>query len=108
MWDSLWDSELLSRNIVYNQHELAEEAGVEPTKSRLATLPGFEVRTPHRGRFSSAVTLDRADHARQAGPDKPGQTSNARPAATSGLRTEPHGNGKAKHPAPCLRAQRTC
>ena len=32
---------------------LAEEAGVEPTTSRLATLPGFEVRTPHRGRFSS-------------------------------------------------------
>jgi hypothetical protein len=33
---------------------MAEEAGVEPTKSRLAALPGFEVRTPHRGRFSSS------------------------------------------------------
>ena len=27
--------------------------GVEPTKDRLAALPGFEVRTPHRGRCSS-------------------------------------------------------
>jgi hypothetical protein len=27
--------------------------GVEPTKDRLAAPPGFEVRTPHRGRFSS-------------------------------------------------------
>ena len=27
--------------------------GVEPTKDLLAALPGFEVRTPHRGRFSS-------------------------------------------------------
>jgi hypothetical protein len=29
--------------------------GVEPTKDRLAAPPGFEVRTPHRGRFSSLV-----------------------------------------------------
>ena len=29
--------------------------GVEPTKNRLAALPGFEVRTPHRGRFSSRI-----------------------------------------------------
>ena len=28
--------------------------GVEPTKDRLAAPPGFEVRTPHRGRFSSS------------------------------------------------------
>ena len=27
--------------------------GVEPTKDRLAALPGFEVRTPHQGRFPS-------------------------------------------------------
>lgn len=27
--------------------------GVEPTQDRLAAPPGFEVRTPHRGRFSS-------------------------------------------------------
>jgi hypothetical protein len=27
--------------------------GVEPTKDRLAAPPGFEVRTPHRGRLSS-------------------------------------------------------
>ena len=27
--------------------------GVEPTRDRLAAPPGFEVRTPHRGRFSS-------------------------------------------------------
>jgi hypothetical protein len=29
-----------------------KRAGVEPTKDRLAALPGFEVRTPHQGRFS--------------------------------------------------------
>ena len=29
--------------------------GVEPTKDRLAAPPGFEVRTPHRGRFSSQI-----------------------------------------------------
>src|SRR5262249_52159126 len=29
--------------------------GVEPTKGRLAAPPGFEVRTPHRGRFSSLI-----------------------------------------------------
>src|SRR5215475_8728083 len=29
--------------------------GVEPTKDRLAAPPGFEVRTPHRGRFSSLI-----------------------------------------------------
>ena len=27
--------------------------GVEPTKDRLTAPPGFEVRTPHQGRFSS-------------------------------------------------------
>jgi hypothetical protein len=27
--------------------------GVEPTKDRLAASPGFEVRTPHQGRFPS-------------------------------------------------------
>jgi hypothetical protein len=35
--------------------QLAEEAGVEPTESRLATLSGFEVRPPHRERFSSVA-----------------------------------------------------
>src|SRR5262249_26896661 len=29
--------------------------GVEPTKDRLAAPPRFEVRTPHRGRFSSLI-----------------------------------------------------
>ena len=29
--------------------------GVEPTKDRLAAPPGFEVRTPHRGRFPSSI-----------------------------------------------------
>ena len=29
--------------------------GVEPTKDRLTAPPGFEVRTPHRGRFPSTV-----------------------------------------------------
>ena len=33
--------------------------GVEPTKDRLAAPPGFEVRTPHRGRFPSTVRLRR-------------------------------------------------
>ena len=28
-----------------------KRVGVEPTKNRLAALPGFEVRTPHRGTF---------------------------------------------------------
>ena len=30
-----------------------KRVGVEPTKDRLAAPPGFEVRTPHRGQFSS-------------------------------------------------------
>src|SRR5690606_24859724 len=30
-----------------------KRVGVEPTKDRLAALPGFEVRTSHRGRCSS-------------------------------------------------------
>jgi hypothetical protein len=30
-----------------------KRVGVEPTKDRLTAPPGFEVRTPHRGRFSS-------------------------------------------------------
>src|SRR4051794_21285012 len=30
-----------------------KRVGVEPTKDRLAALSGFEVRPPHRGRFSS-------------------------------------------------------
>src|SRR5262245_8529053 len=34
--------------------------GVEPTKDRLAAPPGFEVRTPHRGRFSSWIRCARA------------------------------------------------
>src|SRR5262247_4559068 len=33
--------------------------GVEPTKDRLAAPPGFEVRTPHRGRFSSLYRCGR-------------------------------------------------
>src|SRR3984893_12759033 len=33
--------------------------GVEPTKDRLAAPPGFEVRTPHRGRFSSLIRCRR-------------------------------------------------
>src|SRR5262244_2694212 len=33
--------------------------GVEPTKDRLAAPPGFEVRTPHRGRFSSLIRSTR-------------------------------------------------
>src|SRR5215472_11397707 len=33
--------------------------GVEPTKDRLAAPPGFEVRTPHRGRFSSLIRCAR-------------------------------------------------
>ena len=32
-----------------------KRVGVEPTKDRLTAPPGFEVRTPHRGRFSSMV-----------------------------------------------------
>src|SRR5208282_4922524 len=32
-----------------------KRVGVEPTKDRLAAPPGFEVRTPHRGRFPSTV-----------------------------------------------------
>ena len=36
-----------------------KRVGVEPTKDRLAAPPGFEVRTPHRGRFSSAVVAAR-------------------------------------------------
>jgi len=31
------------------QSELAEEAGVEPTKPVLTDFTGFEVRAPHRG-----------------------------------------------------------
>ena len=31
--------------------------GVEPTKDRLAAPPGFEVRTPHRGRLSSSLNF---------------------------------------------------
>ena len=31
--------------------------GVEPTRDRLTAPPGFEVRTPHRGRFSSKLRL---------------------------------------------------
>ena len=34
-----------------------KRVGVEPTKDRLAALPGFEVRTPHQGRFPSSVEL---------------------------------------------------
>ena len=34
-----------------------KRVGVEPTKDRLAAPPGFEVRTPHRGRFSSMFVL---------------------------------------------------
>src|SRR6202034_4208236 len=30
-----------------------KRVGVEPTKDRLAAFPGFEVRTPHQGRFPS-------------------------------------------------------
>src|ERR1700730_11483033 len=30
-----------------------KRVGVEPSKDRLAALPGFEVRTPHQGRFPS-------------------------------------------------------
>ena len=30
-----------------------KRVGVEPTKDRQAALPGFEVRTPHQGRFPS-------------------------------------------------------
>jgi hypothetical protein len=32
-----------------------KRVGVEPTKDRLTAPPGFEVRTPHQGRFSSTV-----------------------------------------------------
>src|SRR5436190_22379941 len=32
-----------------------KRVGVEPTKDRLTAPPGFEVRTPHRGRFSSSI-----------------------------------------------------
>ena len=34
-----------------------KRVGVEPTKDRLAALPGFEVRTPHQGRFPSMYAL---------------------------------------------------
>ena len=34
-------------------NEWRKREGVEPTRDRLAAPPGFEVRTPHRGRFSS-------------------------------------------------------
>ena len=33
--------------------------GVEPTRDRLTAPPGFEVRTPHRGRFSSIAQAGR-------------------------------------------------
>src|SRR6478735_8582944 len=33
--------------------------GVEPTRDRLTAPPGFEVRTPHRGRFSSIRRINR-------------------------------------------------
>ena len=33
--------------------EWRKRVGVEPTRDRLTAPPGFEVRTPHRGRFSS-------------------------------------------------------
>src|SRR5262245_45313450 len=39
--------------------------GVEPTKDRLAVPPGFEVRTPHRGRFSSLIRYGRNDALRR-------------------------------------------
>src|SRR5215510_8761733 len=45
--------------------------GVEPTKDRLAAPPGFEVRTPHRGRFSSRsgfVSIDGTCVAEQVEP----------------------------------------
>src|SRR5215471_2410049 len=32
-----------------------KRVGVEPTKDRPAALPGFEVRTPHQGRFPSKL-----------------------------------------------------
>src|SRR5271170_2724324 len=38
-----------------------KRAGVEPTKDRLAASLGFEVRTPHRGRFSSLYRIGRMD-----------------------------------------------
>src|SRR5215467_3212093 len=38
--------------------------GVEPTKDRLAAPPGFEVRTPHRGRFSSLIRTSRESNIR--------------------------------------------
>src|SRR6185295_14648944 len=34
-----------------------KRVGVEPTKSRLATLTGFEVRPPHRERVPSKIIL---------------------------------------------------
>src|SRR6185312_14836544 len=42
--------------------------GVEPTKDRLAVLPGFEVRTPHRGRFSSRTVCALRRPAKQIEP----------------------------------------
>ena len=36
-----------------------KRVGVEPTRDRLTAPPGFEVRTPHRGRFSSDVARRR-------------------------------------------------
>ncbi len=33
------------------RHAWRKRVGVEPTKNRLAALPGFEVRTSHRGAF---------------------------------------------------------
>src|SRR5215470_7887785 len=35
------------------KHNRRKRVGVEPTRDWLTTPPGFEVRTPHRGRFSS-------------------------------------------------------
>src|SRR5215472_17846835 len=39
--------------------------GVEPTRDRLAAPPGFEVRTPHRGRFPSWIRIVRPYGIRQ-------------------------------------------
>ena len=54
--------------------------GVEPTKSRLATLSGFEGQPPHRERFPSNIDLCRGFVALSPTPWSPGRIARALPA----------------------------
>ena len=43
--------------VLHHARTWRKRVGVEPTKDRLAASPGFEVRTPHRGRFPSEIAM---------------------------------------------------